>query len=199
MQNTFLCFFQLFEWGLHRFYHYKRISKWLPEYRTWLKLQFEWLYLHFKWCRTLTKVISNLFEYVLNQFTTITEYQNGNTNIKLGWKCTWDDFIYILNDAEHNLRSLPITVSKLYINSSTISNIQISKWLPEYQHEFQNKYQSGNPHIKLGWNWSSNDSIYTLDNAEHFLRSYQTILTRFYITFTAKTEYQIGYPNIKIG
>ena len=152
----------------------------------------KWLYLHFKGCRTLSKVSSYHFEYVLHHFypykrisKCLTEYQNeyqneyqkGYSNIKLGWNCAWNDFIDTLNDAEHFLRSFLTTLGRFYITFATVT-------------EYQNEYHNGYSNIKLGWNCTSNDFIYTLNDAKHFLMSFTTILSRFNITFTTLTEYQ---------
>ena len=172
----------------------KRISKRLLEYQTGLRLCFKWFYLHSKWCRTLSKVSSYHFEYVSHHFYPNkriskwpTEYQNeyqkGYTNIKLCWNWASNDFIDTLNDAEHFLRSFLTTLGRFYITFATVS-------------EYQNEYQNGYPNINLGWNCTSNDFIYTLDDAEYFVLAFPINLSRFYITFASITEYQKGYSNI---
>ena len=63
--------------------------------------------------------------------------------------------------------------------------------------EHQNEYQKDYPNIKLGWNWASNNFPDTLNDAEHFLRSFVTALDKFYITFATVSEYPNGNPNVK--
>ena len=119
-------------------------------------------------------------------FASVTKYQIGDPNIKRGWNWASNDFIDTLNDAEHFLRSFLNTLGRFYITFATVS-------------EYQNEYQNGYPNIKLGWNCTPNDFVYTLNEAEHFLMSFPTSLSRFYVTFATMTEYQNGNPNIKLG
>ena len=90
-------------------------------------------------------------------FATVTEYQNqyqsGYANIKQGWNCASNDFIYTSKDAEYFVMAFPTTLSIFYITFATIT-----------------EYQNGYPNIKLVWTWASNDFIYTSKDAEHFLR-----------------------------